>query len=66
VIQDEAERIRIALADALGAPHTLTIDELVDWARELRSEFSAVTARYGRQHRHVVDVHLPDNTGEVA
>lgn len=41
----EVENLRIALADALGAPHTLTVEELVDWSLELRNQFERSASR---------------------
>lgn len=41
-LRAENERHRIALADALGARHTKTADELVGWARDLYVEFGKV------------------------
>jgi hypothetical protein len=36
------ERHRIALADAVGAPHTKTADELINWVRDLYVEWGKV------------------------
>jgi hypothetical protein len=41
-LRAENERHRIALADAMGAPHTKTADELIGWARDLYVEFGKV------------------------
>lgn len=38
-LRAENERQRIALADAMAAPHTKKTDELIDWAHELLTEW---------------------------
>jgi hypothetical protein len=54
--QREVERLRIALADAMGAPHTLTVDEIVEWVKELVDEFHKAATECADLRRRVVDV----------